>query len=272
MLLAAFALFAGLAVAQSLLIRVDTSYSDQLDVTWQTIRRNVHLYPQDLALIWGTKDSDRLGWALYLASGAFAALGWITRVAHRRGRAPVLEVFAVLYLIPVVVWPTYQGTRFLIAWIPIYMFLALAGVRVIGGMLGRHGAQAALVLSLAAVSVTYGKTYAHIDYGPIRTGVERPATRELFAYVRTHTSANDVFLVKRPRAFALFTGRSASVYHQPAPMQLLAYIDQIHASYVIVGPEDGPYLRSFVSDSEDRLREVFRNTEFKMYQVTTGPA
>ena len=77
-----------------------------------------------------------------------------------------------LYLAPVVLWPSFQGTRFLIPIVPFYFAYFLLGVRRIDAAVERRSGtrNAVLVVSLAAVLVSYACRYSTLQFGPLPRG------------------------------------------------------------------------------------------------------
>ncbi|MCI0591349.1 MAG: hypothetical protein L0Y67_07090 [Gammaproteobacteria bacterium] len=163
------------------------------------------------------------------------------------------------------------GTRYLIPAIPLYLFYAFVGINAVSRQQRIEG----LIFStlLMAIAVAYAAQYSRLDYGPIREGIAKRETQEFFEYVKQGTRVDDIFIFRKPRALALFTGRSASAWHQPQDDQnLWNYLEQIHATHLALGPKylepaDQEYLQRFIDRYRDRLEEMYTNADFKVYKI-----
>jgi hypothetical protein len=164
------------------------------------------------------------------------------------------------------------GTRYLIPALPLYLFYAFLGMKAVSRQQRIEGLIFTTVL--VAIVVTYAAQYSRLDFGTIREGMARSETQQFFEYVRQRTRVDDIFIFRKPRALALFTGRSASAWHQPQDDQnLWNYIEQIRATHLVVGPKylepaDREYLQRFIDRYRYRLQEVYTNADFKVYKIT----
>ena len=204
---------------------------------------------------------------------------YLTRVRKRTFIIGTI-LFPVLYLAPVILWPSFQGTRFLIPIVPFYFHYCLLGVgRMDAAAQRRWGTRhAVLVVFLAAVLVSYAGRYSTLQFGPLPEGIAKRESRELFEFVNTSTDPTDIFVFSRPRALALLTGRRVSGGYSPAdPCRLWQYMREIKASYVITGPEPDPfnddavYLRRFVSRFGNDFRRVMANGDLAVYRIEGNP-
>lgn len=269
------AIFAALAGVQHIFWVRDTSYLDQFAVTAAIIRRNAVDYLRALSDLWDNGHSAVARKAAFLAAGGLAACGY---VGWLRARASLLALFPWLYLAPIVLWPSYQGTRFLVPVLPFYLACCLCGVQWMEGALGRRRARlnVSLPAVLAVVAVIYVGRYSTLPHGRLPQGIASHEGLELFEFVRTATDPGDVFLFSKPRALALFTGRRASAAFSPAdPCELWHYIAEIGASYVVAGPDalnaDVVALHRFVGEFQSDLRLVLENEDLAVYRIERNP-
>jgi hypothetical protein len=133
---------------------------------------------------------------------------------------------------------------------------------------------AAFAILLVAIGVTYVARYSTLDFGPIPTGVEQPESIALFDFIVEETDEDDVFVFRKPRVLALYTGRRTSTYHsrKVEDQELWGYFHEIDAAYLVVAPEiDRSYLGPFVERNVDRLQEVYSNTGFTVYRLLVDP-
>jgi hypothetical protein len=246
-------------------------YLDQLLPTPSSIARNLKGYAGALRRIWRSDPTASELPVLFWALTAFALIGFVVRI---RQRITVIEIWPVMYPIPLLLWHSRPVGRYLIPWIPFFVFFALVGAQAAGGVLRsrlrRAAAFAVPAILVAAVLVSYARVYARTDFGPITGGPTSPVAGELWSFVKAQTSPQDVFVFAKPRALSLFTGRPASSYYEPRDQQeLWAYMRQIRARYLILSRLDHRYLRRFVRDYRDEMTEVFSAGKFVVYQL--GP-
>lgn len=276
--LLACGLFAVLAAVQAMLVHGGGRYLDQLSADVPLLLENAVRYARESAAFWRNGYSKPAGAAMFLAVTALSLLGYVSAVRRGRGMT-TREVFVVFYLTVVLLWPSYQGIRLIYPVIPLWLFYAIKGIGH-PWLAARPRLRGALVAALAVGAVaSYAAAATTLRRGPLAEGVARAESVELFDYVRGHTSPDDVIVFVKPRAMALFTRRSASVYHQPPDDgELWDYFQKIHARYVAVLERDEAmqyaeseevlaYLRGFVERNRDRLERVWGNADFTAYRI-----
>jgi hypothetical protein len=273
----ATAVVVALAGTQHLLWIRDASYFDQVVDPVTVAQQNVPAYLRALSDLWENSYSENARRIAFLAAGALAALGYASSL---RAGVSVVHLFPPLYLAPVILWPSYQGMRFLIPVVPFYFCYCLLGVRWIDAAVERRWAtrHAVLGVCLAAVLVSYAGRYSTLQFGPLPEGIAKKESRELFDFVATATAPGDVLVFSKPRALALMTGRRVSGGYSPVdPCRLWQYIGEIGASYVVTGPgndpfnEDAVYLREFVARFGDDFRPLMANGDVAVYRIERNP-
>ena len=249
----------------------DGSYFDQLSLSPSIVGHNVVAYLRALSEFWDNGYTDFGRKAVFVVTAGFTAYGY--RRALRLGPTAV-EIFPWLYIVPVIVWPAYQGTRFLIPLIPFYLYYCLLGIRGLRASLQvRKGVLVTLGMLLA---LSYGGKYSTMRFGPLAEGVATPESRELFEFVKRATPREAIFVFSRPRALALFTDRRASA---PAiaddPCRLWLYVAEIGASYMITGPPasnaEAAYLERFVVGFPAAFEHVMGNRSVSVYRILGNP-
>ncbi len=269
--------FVVLAGAQYLLWVRDSSYLDPLTGGAAGIGQRAVAYLRSLSVLWENGYSDALRKAAFVAGSALAALGYARSLP--RG-VTVFHLFPWLYLAPVIMWPSFQDTRFLIPIIPFYFYYGLLGIREMDAVVERRWGRKNLVVAtlLAGVLVSYAGRYSTLSFGPIAEGIAKRESVQLFEFVKDSTAPTDVLVFSRPRALALYTGRRVSGGFRPGdPCELWRYLSEIGASYLITGPEpdvwnaDAVYLRGFVSRFERDFRPVMANPDFGVYRILGNP-
>jgi len=273
----ASSIFVGLAGAQYVFWIHDASYLDQFTSPLDAAAHNIVPYLRSLSELWENGYSSTVRKGAFLAGGALAAFGYVRSL---RTDAGLLHLFPLLYVTPVILWPSFQGIRFLIPVVPFYFYYCLVGIRRMDTAVEQRWQTRNVVLTafLAVVLVIYAGRYSTLQFGSLREGIMKRESVELFEFVRTTTEPGDVFVFSRPRALALFTGRRASSAYSPTdPCRLWQYMREIRASYVITGPDPDPfnddavYLRRFASQFSNDLREVMANRDLAVYRIERDP-
>ena len=156
-------------------------------------------------------SSNTLRRIVFLASGMLAGLGYVSSL---RAGMTMFHLFPPLYLVPVLVWPSYQGMRFLVPIVPFYFCFCLLGVRRIDAVMQRrrHTRNAVLTVFVAAVAASYAGRYSTVQFGELREGIAKQESRELFDFVTAATGRDDVLVFSRPRVLALMTAPESFGY------------------------------------------------------------
>ena len=153
--------------------------------------------------------------------------------------------------------------------IPLYVFYIFVGAEEIN--LSQKIKKPVFIIILIAIIASYVGKYSMIDFGPIREGVGKKETLELFDFIKQNTQKEDIFIFERPRVLSLFTGRSASVYHRPhSDEDLWNYFRKIKATYIGVGrpfERDQRILSPFIEKSIKHFQNVYSNSDFEVYRI-----
>lgn len=272
------AVFVGLALAQTLLVHSDRRYLDQLRGGPGVLVQHAAWYAERWAAFWSNGH-----WylpALLLAGLGLllASVGFALRV--RRG-VGLCEVFTVVYTVAILLWPSYEGERYLLPIIPLAIFYLFCGFD--HPWLTRRPAfgRAAFGLLLAGTALSYAGRYMVLDWGPLAHGVHTPQAQELFRCITERTHPADVVLFAKPRAMALMARRtSAAPWVPDTDDQLWTYMRSVEAAYLVVTNREGvfgraenrelaQFLRGFVARHASRLTQVCANADFTVYRI--GP-
>lgn len=253
-------------VLQGLLEGRDSSYFDQF-AGWspRVILHNL-IYAASIAHFWANGYSKAVAALLCLAFCGLAVPGYLSRV---RERVTVLEVFLLLYVAVIFVWPAEQGFRFFIPVIPLLLFYSFRGLE----RIRESPARKVFAALMAAVLVSYAGEYSTLDFKSPGDGIHTENARAFFKFVSDQTRADDVFVFAKPRALILCTGRRASAGHRPKDdMDLWNYFERIGATHVALGPVNDPPLRRLVEKNPARFDLVYSNAEFSLYRIRGNSA
>ena len=270
--LSRFAIIASLAsliliLAQELVVPSGHSSFYSLASSLHAVIPNAIAYGRTLYLVWSSGYSDAFDRSLFIILCVSALWGY--RVRLRTG-VTSFEVFVPLYVASFLAWPYLQG-RFVIPLIPLIVFYSFVGIRDAAMLKRKAFSRFAVALLVLLLVFSCSAQYARANFGPIPEGVGRESTVQMFDFIINHTDPDDVFICRRPRALSLFTDRTASVYRPGQDKEeLWSFVRAIGAKYLVVGPFDSPDIISFIDRYRDNLKEIYNNTEFKIYSISSS--
>ena len=244
----------------------ERSYADQLHPPLASIWSNGGELLRAFMNVWGRPWGRNASAVLFVMTTALAGLG---AYKHKEKGLTSVEAFLCFYL-PAILIPGPQGLRYLLPFVPFYLFLMLKGLQQLSTNRRPAWARAVLVLPLLLVALSYGEFFRHAHYGVIWQSDGRPSFNELCAFIKSNTKPNDVIVFRRSRALSLFTSRPAAIYDYAHPERLSAEFARFSASYVVVSPifeEDRESLIPFIDQNLSHFEEVFENSDFKIYRV-----
>lgn len=235
------------------------------------------------SLLGGGEGSVLLALAGGLAA-ALAAGGWIARAGERLGAA---ELFTVLYLALIVVWPSvWTDRRFLLPVLPVLVLYVLGGALAagrllrrrargggegqgaVGGPAVRYGAAAALLLAIPAVAGGLSKVPDRLRcVAAYRAGSPclPPALASFFGaadWARENTAEEALFANRKPRFFYWRGRRRGDTYRfSPEPSLVLRDMERMGAAYVVVDNLSATtprYLIPTIERYPDRFEVAYR--------------
>jgi len=259
-------LFIGL---QEIILPMESDYSARIDLFSLDLRlilTNFDRYIESLFVLWDNGYSKNLPLSVIICG--LAIIGYLTRIKEN---ITIFESFTVLYIIPIMIWPAYQGTRYLIPLIPLYIFYAFVGIHRSDLFQQKGTKKFVFIILVLTILISYIGKYSKTDFGPINEGIGKKKTIELFEYIKRNTDKDDIFIFLKPRVLTLFTGRSASVYHQPHNKRdLLHYFSNIGATHLVIREGYEPYLHLLVKKFQKNFELVYSNFEFKVYRIISS--
>lgn len=268
----AFALAAGAVFVTGLLLYRftlydGTGYANQFGLTPGIWLRNTVAYLKSPALLWGSLPAA-LRYPAALVALLLAAAGFVRCV---RSSLSVMEFYAVIYMIPLLLYSSGVNSRYIVPIYPFILIYCAFGLRLAmewAPPRTRKPVLAAIALLLAAGAAA--NSVAAIR-APEPDGPELPPFQEVAGYLRRHAAPEDVVISWNPRVVALYTERVSAAYPNAGfPQRIAPYLSEIHAKWVLTfrrDASDTQWLIPYVTSHPDQFAEVLRNQDFVLYRV-----
>lgn len=262
-------------LVQRMLLPFDGSYLDQVMLDPSVLAGNVVWLAKAVGLY---ADNGRSLAGLVVSVLVVGGLGLTGFVARARRGITSCEIFAILYPLAIATWPsTGSSPRFLMPLAPLGLVYACYGLRHIGEIWGPWWERVPGTVLAVGVLAVYGLQYRHAELGAFRQGIGNTQSVALFDYVKSAVPPDAVLVFQKPRAMALLTGRRASAIHAaPDDADVWRYVEKIGATHVVVDQglfgSASTVLGPFAQRNAKRLRPVFHNADFTVYEVKTAAA
>ena len=199
----------------------------------------------------------------------FFVIGFIHQV--KQGISS-FEIFFILYIGVLLVWPSYQFLRFLVPVIPLYFLYIIIGLEKIIRYFKYPTLKITIPLLLVAlVCFNYIDTYMSIFPRPI-SDIEKVETQELFQYIKHKTNSEDVIIFFKPRVLALFTEKKSVAMAFPDPNgDEFSRMKDFGVTIAILRKghniEHPPGLDLFIKNHHSNFELIYNNSEFFVYKV-----
>ena len=261
-----------LIAVQSLLIHQTGAYFDQfpksLSGLISTIWKSIGYYLALFVGIFSIKNFT-IDCIVFLIMVEGFVLGLIIHV--KKGISS-FDLFFLIYLTLLLVWPSFQNWRFLVPIIPLYFLYIIEGFDRLFGSIQLSWVRKTLpYILLSSLIIFYASTYIAAFPRPI-SDIEKKETQEIFQFIRTETNSDDVILFFKPRVLALFTQRKSVAMAVPAPNgDTLARMKELGVSIVILrlnhAIEYQPELSQLISTHPGNFQLLFENPEFRVFRA-----
>lgn len=232
-----------------------------------SIRTTIHFYIGSFCDFFDNGHGKPLRWVLFLIFCVLALAGLFRQL--RQGLR-VWEVFTIFYVALLLVWEQMES-RYLFPLFPLFLLYAFSGMQWLMRTRAIRAQVLAFGLILAAVGANYAAYYAAIDLRSVGKGITDPQAQEIYTFVRTHASAEDVIEFPAPRVLAFFAQRRTSVYFPLSKDQsdgeLWKYLDAVGATYVTASDLDQQFWLQFIEANRTCMTQVFANSEFRLYRL-----
>ncbi|MGA7410662.1 MAG: hypothetical protein WBW33_09260 [Bryobacteraceae bacterium] len=247
-------------------------YLAQFHPTLQVIAANLYGYGSASQDPWNPGIGLWPAHAIAAVAWVLAALGFFNLMRLRCIGDRAVEWFAVFYLPLILAWPAAQSFRFLLPLFPLFVFYMLQGSSWLVSRLHGERRQWAWVLLVLAITVNYGFEYKNrVSMETIREAEGLSTFNELCAYTREHVPPGDRIMFSRARLLSLVTDRPSMTYDHTHDFNGLWNLMQgRQIRYLCVSrilPYDSDDLAPLVASEQSKLKPVFENRDFTLYEV-----
>lgn len=210
-----------------------------------------------------------------ILGGAILCFASFGIVAKARARLSVYEVFFIIYLFFLILYPiTSDVTRYAMPVWPLLFLYCAYGIREISARM-QAAASAGLAVGVAAlVSILYGVQFSSMNFGHIPFSVEDSQSLELFNAVKKDLPKDAAVLTRKPTIVALYTDHPASIWPEHfTDDELWTYMEKLQIRYVIqdryhlgVHERAEDVLDDFIERNRALLHPIFMNEWFILYK------
>jgi hypothetical protein len=127
-----------------------------------------------------------------------------------------LTVYTFLIFIIVLIWPYYQGIRFIFPIIPFIIFFMIKGILFFYNKYNFNKKYLVAALSVCIVIISFNNLQEIIAYTKIDTNeCYTPELKEIYKYISKNIPQNEIIGFIKPRALRLFTDRNSISIDMP---------------------------------------------------------
>ena len=232
--------------------------------TAETFVNNVYNYFYLFVQFFTTNPSPAWTLIYYLLAVFFLVGAWTRRRADQ-----MLVIFFAFYFAVMVVWPEWQGIRFIFPLIPIFIYFAFQGmlsfVRILPERYVSFGKGVNFLLWLALAGIflfqTGTRAYSNLRENRQINGPFESFSTEMYDYVKANTPPESVVVFFKPRAFRLFTDRDS--------IMALECNHLLRGDYVILHKnwEYSQILPKDIPNCSLPLKNVYENRKYIVYEL-----
>jgi hypothetical protein len=262
-----------LGVIQALVIQGTGSYIDTIADAWRGLGEQVitfsRFYYDSFSHLFPFRDEM----ARHLTFDIALVLALVGYALRWKKGASVFEIFTPTYLAVVLLWPAYQGMRFLIPILPLFLLYGYEGGVYLFRALDtpRPFQLAGLGVLILVLGISYldGRKIPAFQRSD---RISQPETQQMFSYMRNQVPQNAVVAFYKPRALSLFTGHpSMLVAGPPRKTSAMDQFNTFQAKYFIV-ETDNPISEQlewgqFVLENADTFELVYQNPKFNVFII-----
>jgi hypothetical protein len=259
-------------IIQSVLLPGTGSYFDQIPHTipealnaWQSLSRiYLALLPNIIPI--SVLINQKIVFIAFFIP-AIAAI--INRIIHR---ITVYELFFLVYIFSLLLWPSFQGLRFLLPLIPLFFLYTLEGIQLAFAVITNNTIKNFSIVVIACFFIyffyNYYDAYSHKYQDPSTSDITKSSTTELFSFVRQNVSDDETCAFYKPRALALFTGCRSVAIESGSYCDVIHRLKDFDAKYLIVDLRENSEIWSeYPQSAPDTFELVFINIDYQVFRV-----
>ena len=199
-----------------------------------------------------------LGLLLAAITGVLALAGFMRQLLSR---ITVFEIYFTGYCLALLLYGGFQGVRYLIPVMPLYLYYVMLGLGVVDMTGVRRLSQSLLMLIMLCATVVYADSYRGMNISVIEGGVSTPESTGLLDYVRASIRPDDLIVFAKPRALALLTDRITAIHPVGEDSKLVFdYLVAIDADMGRV------ILRPVIEEKQENFTPVYEIGQFTVYR------
>lgn len=232
--------------------------------TAETFAKNVHDYFHLFVQFFTASPTPAWTYIYYALAAFFLAGAWTRRRADQ-----MLIIFFAFYFAVMIIWPEWQGIRFIFPLIPIFIYFAFQGLLASIRMLPERyvslgkGLNFLFWLILVGIFLFQSGTRAYSNLKGNRqiNGPFESFSMEMYDYVKTNTPSDSVIVFFKPRALRLFTDRDSIMALECGHLLRGDYV-VLHKNweYSQILPRDIPACNL-------PLKNVYENRKYIVYEL-----
>lgn len=261
------AIFILLSIISSLIFpNGQGAYFHQLaGFTFETLSNNIGNYFFLFVQFFDANTSTTWIYIYYFLVVFFLVGAWV-----RRNTDHILLIYFALYFFVMIVWPEWQGIRFIFPLIPIFIYFSFQGMKSTTGKMPKRYYKIGkgviyffwIVLVGFFMFNTANRAYSNLKDDRRINGPFDPFSTDMFNYIKEETSPDSVVVFFKPRAMRLFTDRDSIMILECENLlkgDFFAQHKKWEYSQILPGELEACSLS---------LENVFENNRFIVYKVS----
>jgi hypothetical protein len=189
----------------------------------------------------------------------------------RRAFDQLFILFFTLYIAALILWPSWQGIRFVLPLLPLFIYFTFQGMKfALGKLAAKYAATGQWVFygfwSLIIVFFLFGSSaiaYDNLKNARAINGPFDPYSQEVYRYIQEKTPADSIVIFFKPRLMRLMTNRDSIMSVECDRMLKGDYLvlrRKAEEDEAQIQPEDLPACHL-------PLDRVFKNRRFFIYKI-----
>lgn len=206
--------------------------------------------------------------SLYYILCIFFLIGfWV-----RRKKDPLFILFFVLWMLMLITWPAWQGARFIVPVLPIFIYFTHQGIKSAAQRVPAmyqpdtqrvlHGFW--LIIAIIFLFNSGRHAYLNLQNDRAISGPYDTYSREVYDFIKEKTASDSIVVFFKPRAMRLMTGHDALMSME---CERILKGDILVLSRRVKLAENHQIPPEEIASCTLSLNEVFRNSRFIVYEI-----